>query len=608
MVKVKKLFSLLAIVLLMLNNAVFAQYTDASYYEGRPIDKSREGIDYYREGDVIVYPGGMGSSENDMMERFRKGDIDEGKMREIAKEKFGEEFDEIEFEKGMLEMKERAKRKEAFSYEHSGFGESYYMSPSYEGYSKEHMIYGMVFEHIGDDIDPREIKQYCSEPDKVADIVIKKFKEKVGDLQSMCKRIDEQESKCLEYSKKGCSQLGTSIVRKDATDMEKLQAVAYSCPPDKDAIIEACRKRSMNYMEQRMENAADMCKKRFDFEGERLLRECRRFNEQQVCDKEKYIERCMGGAKKEDFERKCPEYAVPACGENSQLKAKTDSNGCTYYYCESVQIACTADVQQCPDGSYVSRDHSKNCEFKPCPTMQCPEPTAPTCASGQTIQKKTDDKGCAYYYCEAQKCPEVSKPVCNSDEHLQAYYGNAGCITSYQCIRQTTCPTIEKPLCAEGQSMTTRYDDKGCISGYECIPISSTGNSTTISATGSAVRITGRAVLSYDDFMRQCEGNWLEQERICSGMQSKCDKESFIQKCREQENKNNAESISRIEQHCELYTDSEARAAEQRCAGMDMERQKCIEQSGKRCSQMKGMAQQCREFLTEENLRKFKEL
>ena len=302
MVKVKKLFSLLAIVLLMLNNAVFAQYTDASYYEGRPIDKSREGIDYYREGDVIVYPGGMGSSENDMMERFRKGDIDEGKMREIAKEKFGEEFDEIEFEKGMLEMKERAKRKEAFSYEHSGFGESYYMSPSYEGYSKEHMIYGMVFEHIGDDIDPREIKQYCSEPDKVADIVIKKFKEKVGDLQSMCKRIDEQESKCLEYSKKGCSQLGTSIVRKDATDMEKLQAVAYSCPPDKDAIIEACRKRSMNYMEQRMENAADMCKKRFDFEGERLLRECRRFNEQQVCDKEKYIERCMGGAKKEDFE------------------------------------------------------------------------------------------------------------------------------------------------------------------------------------------------------------------------------------------------------------------------------------------------------------------
>ena len=145
MVKVKKFFSLLVIVFLILNNVALAQYTDSSYYEGRPIDESREGIDYYREGDVIVYPGGMGSSENEMMERFRRGDIDEGKMREIAKEKFGERFDEIEFEKGMLEMKERAKRKEAFSYEHGGFGGSYYMSPSYEGYSKEHMIYGMVF-------------------------------------------------------------------------------------------------------------------------------------------------------------------------------------------------------------------------------------------------------------------------------------------------------------------------------------------------------------------------------------------------------------------------------------------------------------------------------
>src|SRR3989338_1634675 len=136
MVKVKKLFSLLAIVLLMLNNAVFAQYTDASYYEGRPIDKSREGIDYYREGDVIVYPGSMGSSENDMMGRFRRGDID-------------------------------------------------------EGYTKEHMIYGMVFEHIGDDIDPREIKQYCSEPEKIADIIISKLKEKIGGIQNVCARFWE---------------------------------------------------------------------------------------------------------------------------------------------------------------------------------------------------------------------------------------------------------------------------------------------------------------------------------------------------------------------------------------------------------------------------------
>lgn len=29
-------------------------------------------------------------------------------------------------------------------------------------------------------------------------------------------------------------------------------------------------------------------------------------------------------------------------------------------------IFCTADVQECPDGSFVARDPEKNCEFKEC--------------------------------------------------------------------------------------------------------------------------------------------------------------------------------------------------------------------------------------------------
>lgn len=29
--------------------------------------------------------------------------------------------------------------------------------------------------------------------------------------------------------------------------------------------------------------------------------------------------------------------------------------------------ACTADVKECPDGSFVARDPERNCEFKECP-------------------------------------------------------------------------------------------------------------------------------------------------------------------------------------------------------------------------------------------------
>lgn len=33
---------------------------------------------------------------------------------------------------------------------------------------------------------------------------------------------------------------------------------------------------------------------------------------------------------------------------------------------ELEQIVCTADVSECPDGSFVGRDSLNNCEFKEC--------------------------------------------------------------------------------------------------------------------------------------------------------------------------------------------------------------------------------------------------
>lgn len=33
---------------------------------------------------------------------------------------------------------------------------------------------------------------------------------------------------------------------------------------------------------------------------------------------------------------------------------------------ELEQIVCTADVSECPDGSFVGRDPMNNCEFKEC--------------------------------------------------------------------------------------------------------------------------------------------------------------------------------------------------------------------------------------------------
>ena len=35
--------------------------------------------------------------------------------------------------------------------------------------------------------------------------------------------------------------------------------------------------------------------------------------------------------------------------------------------------ACTADVHQCPDGSFVSRNAAQGCSFDPCPDTRNPD-------------------------------------------------------------------------------------------------------------------------------------------------------------------------------------------------------------------------------------------
>ncbi|MBI2653695.1 hypothetical protein HYX02_02680 [Candidatus Woesearchaeota archaeon] len=668
MIKVKKSISLLIVIFLILSNIALAQsFSDSSSYEGRPIDPSKEGVEYYREGNVIVYPAKISSQEKGMMERFTKGDFSGEEMRKIAKAKFGKDFDEMEFERDFMEFKERRDRKEAFSYEHEGYEQRYYVGPSYEGYSKERMIFAMLFEHIGDEIDPREIKQQCNEPEKIADTVIAKLKNKLGDFQTICSRFEEQEAKCVENSKKGCSQLGSAFVRDDATELEKLQSVAYSCPPNKDAIVEACKKRGKIQLEQSTRQSGESCERMFEHEGERFLRECGRFKENQICERDKYIERCMGGIRKEDFEKPiCPAYPAPQCGEGTKLVTRTDSNGCASYHCETacpirdvpqcsenqvlqkrfdekgcVSYYCEARVVQqacketdngydiftrgttypqgtdgksdvcvnektlaeygCNTDGHYGGDRQYTCEFgcKEGACLRsaqnvCPETIMPICQSGQTLQKKTDEKGCISYYCEQTSvCPEAKEIPCASGQTLQKRTDEKGCVY-YFC--ESTCPSVQKPACAEGQSMTTKYDEKGCITGYECVTVTTTSNQS----------ITGYVVLStYEDFLRRCESQWREQERTCATMAESCEKDALIEKCKAQSRKNHEELALKLEKHCDTDTLPEIRHAEERCARIDKDRQRCLEDSAKRCEQIKGTAEKCRETLTEENVRKF---
>ncbi|MBI4176566.1 MAG: hypothetical protein HY518_05150, partial [Candidatus Aenigmarchaeota archaeon] len=388
--------------------------------EGQPMGNFEERPDVRMEGGITIYKNQMGGQG--MMEQVMRGELTEQEMRSKFQEMTGAEFNEKGFQEWMNKVKERMKREDSVSYEHEGFDRGYSAGPSYEGYSKEHMIYGMVFQFISDDMDPSEIKQHCDDPSKIADTVITKLKEKVGDLSSVCGRIGEQESRCEAEVKKGCSQIGTPVVREGAAELEKLNAVGYSCPPNPDAIKAACKLRSAKYREHNLQNLDEACRQRFDFAGDRLARECDKFRQGQQCDEGAYLKRCMesygatddssessgpgfGGEQREQGEQRniCPMPAVlPQCGDGSAVRPMIDSRGCASYSCEKIVSSCPpADVQACADGALRKKADEKGCVSYYCDSSgssdsPCPALTMPACAQGMMVEKKSDEKGCVY--------------------------------------------------------------------------------------------------------------------------------------------------------------------------------------------------------------------
>jgi len=495
---------------------------------------------------ILTSPITSAINERQMIERFQKGEMSEDQMRAMVKAKMGDKFSEMDFQRVLIEAKKIMNRKDAVSYENQGYNKPYDAGPSYEGYSPEQIIFSRVFQLVGNDIDPREIKQYCSNTSKIADMVIGKLKEKVGDLQKICDDFESHGAQCAETAQKDCSKIGTPMIKEGATEMQKLESVAYACPVNKDAIIEACNKRNEFYIERNMKNVDESCQKRFDVQGDRLIKECERFKQSQKCDKDKFISQCMSGVNQEHMgengqnQNTCPTQSVPSCKDTETLQKKVGERGCVYYYC-----ATSSTTNECG---------TPDCGPQPSmPNNLCPDGKTTAGPTGRCLRHSDGKCGWEIVSCPSTAC---SKPIC------------------------------------DGVYDTGSKDANGCEI-YAC-------------PTSNATSITGNAALTTsDEFMKHCETSWEDQQRICSGMQERCDKSSFIEKCKEQERKNNEDMQLKTGHTCQSNIDSQINAVQERCSRIEEEKKHCLDEKTKRCSQMQGLQQKCTDTLTEENLRKF---
>ena len=107
---------------------------------------------------------------------------------------------------------------------------------------------------------------------------------------------------------------------------------------------------------------------------------------------------------------------VQECSDGSFV-SRDPTNGCEFPSCPLLGdskpatsvIVCAADVQECSDGSFVSRDPTNNCEFPSCPNEDifCTE-DAQECSDGSFVSRDPTNG------CEFPSCPNEDL-VCAAD-------------------------------------------------------------------------------------------------------------------------------------------------------------------------------------------------
>lgn len=125
----------------------------------------------------------------------------------------------------------------------------------------------------------------------------------------------------------------------------------------------------------------------------------------------------------------CPDGGCPTdgyiCDDGTEL-FRDPALGCEFEGCPEEAIACTMDVKECPDGSFVGRS-GPNCEFQPCPVVT-------PAATGTSVQ------GPIYSACtmELKPCPDGSS------------VGRAGPNCEFEACPEPVACTMDVKECPDG--------------------------------------------------------------------------------------------------------------------------------------------------------------
>lgn len=126
---------------------------------------------------------------------------------------------------------------------------------------------------------------------------------------------------------------------------------------------------------------------------------------------------CQGNDNRFSNKRECKQTCIRKCPKDKKrcrdgsFVSRDPSKNCAFKPCPP--IGCPRDLKKCPDGSFVGRDPSKNCRFKPCPPILCTKDVK-RCPDGSFVgrdpTKNCRFKPCPPIFCtsDVKRCPDGS--------------------------------------------------------------------------------------------------------------------------------------------------------------------------------------------------------
>ncbi len=356
-----------------------------------------------------------------------------------------------------------------------------------EQYASE--LYGKVIFQGAGGLSSGELLAKCGQPNGVDEIVsLVDERTKGKDLSGLCSELDDSVARC-ENSKDSCEQI-------------KEKSEDFTCPPDATKMVELCK--------QRFQNPVDNCDEEYARSKEKIGKYCNGiYKPSEVVEpisptEQKYYEKPKYSQEEEAHAReKCARYGGDWRNGGCDLPDKPISERggeCPKVYRENFQCPNGARVVEKTYNNYGHLCIQLDCDYAERPLSSdqtCSRPVAvPNCPTSQHSEVSgRDSAGCPNSYrcaadatsgsCPASVMNEV-RPNCPAGQYAQAQSGqNTPCPYNYQCVpndatgsgsgtssgacTSNTAP-LTVPTCSSGQHSQAVYSNGGsCPTSYACI-------------------------------------------------------------------------------------------------------------------------------------------